>query len=986
MTRNAKQNSIKFKSILVLAISFMLCFVLFFCTACGTTDNDDTTTSYDKVENDTALISNGSFEFGTYKLKIEDFPKTSSISGWSSVATDNSASTSKVPSGVVKTSTDAWDKLIDKLYDDADFLKYAKNIWSITATEEASIKAEIKQNFPAPVRSGVDSDNVLMINNVSDEAPDIGTAQKLTSSSTVTLEKGTYGVFSVWVKTANIVNTSDTGRGGANIRLVNTIDSNSQADYAIYGIATTDWTEYKIYVKADESYDSTFKVVLGLGFGNGKNYAKDFVQGTAFFDDVTFTEIDESAYTDATQSLNVSSMDFGSVEKIYESANTISTFAYETVLDESEYFDDLESFANETSFPSYGTPDSTSDATVEDKTANSFKIVSNKASSITKITSGRFSVAPESYALVTFDIENKLDRFDKNGVTVYAGPDKDGKEVKITTFTEVGKKDTCSVLFKNNFPDGSNKTFYLVFVVGPTAQDSVIANYATGEILVSNIKIAKGHSYQYVKDSYGANTDVETDNYDYYSFFSSKAAATHVLYEGYSSDYVEDSNSTSYSFTPSSSSTGDILIGASNVANYTGVTSDSTFLNSANTNFNSNTRSGSGNADGVAGLINTKYFSGYNSTLASAISPELAGLYNADKNIQPLMIYNKASSAYGFIGKTLTVSASSQAKISVDVRVTGSAKAYIYLVDTFGDVKNVFKLDDFKSNTDGYNYVDNGTEYKNNEMFFTVDANGMNGEDWKTVTFYVATGATEKKFRLEMWNGDRNGDNNSTGFVFFDNVSVSTSGGFTEYTETEGNSFPSTFVDSSSVLAGVNASVKVLHRRELDSVEIEYNKTHSDTAVSYDAKYIWVKADDVVYAVFNTIDPVEVDPYASETEEETESGCTATSDPSTFWLSFSSILLGAALVLAIVMLIVKNAVRRHKANASDAKSHYKVTSRYSAKKGQKTEKVETVEAEPDEVEEPITEDEVVEEEKKEETLDDYVYGDVQDFGDDNKEN
>ena len=40
-------------------------------------------------------------------------------------------------------------------------------------------------------------------------------------------------------------------------------------------------------------------------------------------------------------------------------------------------------------------------------------------------------------------------------------------------------------------------------------------------------------------------------------------------------------------------------------------------------------------------------------------------------------------------------------KISVDVKVVGDAKAYIYLVDALGDTKNIMTFDAFKVNTDG---------------------------------------------------------------------------------------------------------------------------------------------------------------------------------------------------------------------------------------------------------------------------------------------
>ena len=125
---------------------------------------------------------------------------------------------------------------------------------------------------------------------------------------------------------------------------------------------------------------------------------------------------------------------------------------------------------------------------------------------------------------------------------------------------------------------------------------------------------------------------------------------------------------------------------------------------------------------------------------------------------------------------------------------------------------------------------------------------------------------------------------------------------------------------------------------------------------------------------------------SNESEDETEeSGCTAQTDPSSFWLSFSSILLGVVLVLAILMLFIKNYRRRRKANASDAKSHFTVTSRTRNVKSAKAQNKEELPVEePEEIFEEAFEDdnaEVSEEtQETEQTLDDYVYGNVQDFG------
>ena len=80
-----------------------------------------------------------------------------------------------------------------------------------------------------------------------------------------------------------------------------------------------------------------------------------------------------------------------------------------------------------------------------------------------------------------------------------------------------------------------------------------------------------------------------------------------------------------------------------------------------------------------------------------------------------------------------------------------------------------------------------------------------------------------------------------------------------------------------------------------------------------------------------------------------------------------------------------------KANASDAKSHYRVVSRSrksSVIKTNATNEAEEVEADIDETDTEVTEEseeteetQEAEQETTEQTLDEYVYGDVQVFGD-----
>ena len=1001
MTRKSKLNTTKSRSIFALAVSLMLSCILLLCTACGSTDNSDKDKDYSKTENDTAIITNGSFEYGTTSFDLDDYPQTSSISGWSGIATENSSDASKVSSGVVNTTDDAWKELVKTLYKDSDFKKYAENKWTITGETDEEKQASILTNFPSPKTHDGESKKVLMLNNYTNYYKDgSGTAQKTTSSTTVTLEKGEFGKLSVWVKTANLQDI-DGNKGGANIRLINTFNSSSQADYAIYGIDTngvTDnngWKQYTIYIKGDANYNTTFKVVLGLGFGNGKKVDSDWTEGTAFFDDVVFEEIDEVTYTSGINGLTESKMNYNGKDDIYSDASTDSSFAYDmTFTTPATYFEskDLSAFevafttsttGNTNGYDGDLTDDDLTDAPVANKTADQIEITLDKAS--VTVTTPEYSVEKENYNYVSFAIKNELGDLDVSGITVYVIDFKgDVKNVtSALTFTEDGEEKVCGIMIKNNFEDGNARTYKLQIVIGPTNIDDRTAdNYANGTVIISDFKIAKGLSYQYVKDASGNPTDDETENYKFYSFYSGIADKSVALYAGNNADYSETTNNETFTLSPSPSSYGKIVKGPVNVNGYLGIETNSSYLKHDNPNHTIDKRSGAGDNGNYAGLINTKYIAGYTQDVKDIIGTSLDGLYinNADtnKNVQPLMIYNATAGAYGYIGKTLTVSPSSYAKVSVDIRIIGDAKAYIYLVDAFGNTKNVMTFDAFKVNTNGYDYVTDGKDVSSKQLAFELSADNMDGKDWVTATFYIATGATEKKFRLEVWNGGRDGatETASQGLVYFNNISVSTSGAFSEYAETDGNYWTGTFNNSSSVLNGLTPTESELYKRVLDETEIAFNKEYSDKAVAYKAKYVWVKSDDVIYAVYNSLNPVVVNPYDSITEEDDESGCTAKTDPSTFWLSFSTILLGVALALAIIMLIVKNVVRKRKANASDAKSHFKVTSRVSNKKEAKKD----VKVEKAEEQEQVPESAETESEEKEEVLDDYVYGDVQDFG------
>lgn len=1036
MTRTKQQQKTKANIILTLLLAGLLCFSTFFATACNKeTETTTTKPNYTYVEEDDAIIKNSDFAYGTVGTKLENFPKKS-ITGWSR-STRNSL-TSDADSGVVDVTEAGWDEVLDNLYSESGILNYVKTIYDF---DDADVTAAIREEkgdssykvtandkkeyivrtyyklsqadggrFLNPgVPNGVDDNKVYMLNNYASNEVGFGAAQGLKSTSAITLEKGTYGKISVWVKTANMDGITD--EVGANIVIESTIDGSEQADFGIFNIVDTEWTQYTIYLKADDVYNCKFNLVLGLGY----DYA---TEGTAYFDNVSFEELTADEYAneigsktnanttlftltnsddDAIKVLSsditadkyvLYDMDFG--DYLNSLSTYVSSVPFNSNFADSNYYDYTKSNTDGIS----GKPFASSSASVTSAGASDFenapygistgiKATLNKASYTVKFdnSGANFEVPSEEYVYVSFYVKNNLSKigstnFSVNVIDIYSS-DVFSSRNSIVTLSEVGDDwFNCSILIKNNFDATkftSPRFFSLEIVLGPSnvKLDDAI-DFATGSVVISDPVITTGSINKYVDEE----NEIKTDNYDVYSFLSSSVAGSTSLYAG-GSDYVADEDdSTIYSLTVSPSDMGTIVTKPANAKDYTGVIPNHFYMKEE---VEGQTLEKEINTKETAGIINTQYLSNYDSSTYGDLSSIFSSVSDP---VQPLMIYNPTADSYGFIGAKKTISASAFAKVSVDVKVVGDAVAYIYLVNTANADKSILTFDEFTVNTNEFNSV-SGTKIEQKELFFTVDssmlADSANG--WLTVEFYVATGATAKDIRLELWNGSRDGVNTSTGHVFFDNVSVSTSGAFTEATDWSSAFIKDSFFNSLG-LSSSSFDELYMYKRELTSQEKEYNsKVSASEKISYLSNYVWAKNDTMIYAVYNTIDPVAIE-VPEIVEDSKTSGCNKTETDANWWLTFSSIVLAVVLLFAIIMLFVKNIRRRMKANASDAKSHYKVVSRTSAKnKKAKVEKKVIVE-EVDETTPTETQTEEVNEE--EQTLDEYVYGDVQNFGDDDK--
>ena len=1000
MTEKHLSKIAKLKTLLMLVLVFMLSFSVLMFVACGDDEEtEETSVTYTKVEKDDSNIVNGSFEYGVADVSVDNLPQSSSVMGWGSVSTENSSTSSSVTSGVISVENDAWGKIVKKLYNDNESkIKSAFNIIDLTneKTDEEIID-ELKTKNPK-THSDATGNKIYMLNTyVSDSTDYWGTAATVTASSSITLKKGTYGKITFWVYTQY---ASDNGYK-VNFRLKNTLNGNTQAQYVLSGIGTQEWQKYTIYVKADENFDSTLTPVLSIGCTPIKNDVEYQSEGTAFFDDIVYEESNKTEFNAATDK---TTLDYNS--KLYAKNKTadegVYEYAYDMTVNTGDYFKDTinegnlsnltsnYSFTGKTETSKTKFNESSKEGTVDIKN-NSIQFNGLEYAGVSLKLEGNtyLKVEKESYLLLSFDIENNLDKSGSTAITflVY---DEDNNENNVVTYTNDGNTDKGFITILNNDHDESAPdTFYIVIVIGPTdvKGTSSMYDFASGSVTLSNFQFATGKIYQYKKDISGNvirdPEKTETENYKFYSLFSSVASSVSI-------DNHHHENADSYYLSASKSSGSGIYSYPVVIENYRGVSYDSVFVNKDSDNKKYNDRTENNDtSNSIAGLINSKAAneSKYGDDIKNALN------YSGEKSIQPIMIYNASEDSYGFLGNAFTIAASSYAAISVKVRVVGNAKANVYLVNAADADKSVYTIS-FTGNVKGNSYEETFSE----QLAFTnIKDTSSESNGWKTITFYIATGATELNLRLELWNGSRDGADKSQGYVFFAFDAFSDDETFTPSTLSSAFTEPTTadaaFSDSGNPLYGDNAlrDNNLKYQRELDATEIKYNKEYPDNTVEYKPNYVWAKSDNVLYAVYNTIDPVAVDPYAAEEEEEEESGCAAERDPSTFWLSFSSILLGVALLLALIMLIIKNVYRRRKLNKNDAKSHYVVSSRTSAKKNtEKTakpvEKISGFDGYEDNVKEDIetTETDTAETEKPEEQTDEYVYGDVLDFGESEK--
>ncbi len=760
------------KNLLALFLSLMMATTAVGFAACdeettnsGSSSSTDTTTT----ETDSSHINNGSFEFTAEKATNLI---ATSATGWS-IAKNTSADKSDTASGVIDVSQTAWDNLTktkltsaaptteegaaavwdtmsayDKLQfykvweagdhdDDVDDLEFYNK-----ETDKFNVDADDIPTCENPgARPGAaEGDNkVLMLHNSRDNKNGVkGTAYRATSSSTVTVEAGTSAIFSVWVKTQDLTYSGGNviANRGAYIGVTHSVGGTALDQMQVKNIntendssATDGWVKYEFYLRGCSFADSTFNIVLGLGQGTSDNVF-EYVEGYAFFDDVTCQIVSNEKFADSISSgMPTVTLDSVAKDKLFDAA-TVNKADKKFVID---LYTDFAPYAlpltdadvklttqkkgattyvaaedNDPATELYGQLGAGFDTTrdvLAVKTLDELKTIDNTflkarlaedfadanypfgsdkilmmmsaggANYTAKLSDAAFTLDKGERVAVSFFVKTS----DMKGITTAQVLLREGANTHVISSIDTTGVTSVDIEDKENIYDGWQQCFF--FVENDTEKDglSFTLEFSVGPTEIVGTTKASYYPGFAAFTGFQINPDLTEHEYGYTSTgtYSQTVSLTDANKTEYSSDVFD---------APAYVPTGAIEKGIAQLKNYTGVYGGSAYVNGAE-GLN-DTKNGE---KAYAGLISKEYVENYLTEAATAGNDywlNKMGLGKIELNnllgdaTQPLLIYNNQEQAYGFLGTSTTFTANGYTAVSLRVKVSQGAKAYIYLTDT----------------------------------------------------------------------------------------------------------------------------------------------------------------------------------------------------------------------------------------------------------------------------------------------------------------
>lgn len=619
---------------------------------------------------------------------------------------------------------------IDALDDDDEQATFFDDYSYSVDYEDVKYLKDVETNGAFRLHDGVadDETSVLMIHNLVTSNYVVGTAQYYTSSTTITLAAGTAAEVSVWVRTDNLYhyNSTDTEnpessgdavdrRAGAYIGVTNTVGGTSLDQMQIKNINTNGaWEQYTVYVRASTFATTTFKIVLGLGQGSSTD-RYEHVNGYAFFDDLTCKIISSSDFDDATSdgsSVRTCTIKSLKDEKIFDmDVETASTYALDlyaafdaddTLLNSPEIAltsektgvdgklyttanlglgDDESNYASVTTLTEIASKDNKYlkniyENDLKDKYPfedEQFLMLmsANGAAYTAKLP--ELTLEKDERMLVSFFVKTSSIPSGYSGAGATVVELVDGAEVNRTSISAFDSTTLSTVDIDDDTKDiysgWAQCFFFIENSTDKTASFRIELTYGPTTIV--------GTSKTDYVDGYAAFANFETATLTKteYSYASTGSQAVSVSLTG-------EVQETKVFDSVSAAAQNDVETGLALPASFTGVLGGSKFV----------TAGGADNVmpeDTYAGLLNAQYVEAYYASSDAWRDALASDKTNADdwwqsffgNARQPLVIINGESTSYGYYSANLSISASSYQKISMRVKVSAGAKAYIYLSD-----------------------------------------------------------------------------------------------------------------------------------------------------------------------------------------------------------------------------------------------------------------------------------------------------------------
>lgn len=777
--------AIRFKNrknkLLAIFLAMMMSSSIAAMAACNKSTADSSTedtpsTDGSTVETDTSRINNGSFEFVDWnnnKTLIATAP-----TGWSrsvNSASSGTAVSSKADSGIINTDTAAWDNFTKsslpagtaaptnaeeasanwanmsaydklnfyKVWADGDFEgKIEEQEFYNASTDKFNVGIEdvpVDKDGNIIANPGThgegDDKNVLMIHNT--YTGGVGTAQKYTSNSTITLQAGTAAEVSLWVKTSNLTYSTASGsqdvinQRGAYIGVSHTVGGKTLDQLQIKNINTAGveenngWVQYTFYVQGSSFTTSSFNMVLGLGQTGGTDRF-EYVEGYAFFDDVECKIISSEEYEEkaATATKNVGFDVEGDKKLFYADQEDIDSVALNLNTGAADFVDaeiptlDIGLTEQKRNNVTYVAAD---DGNLSDNRklykGLGFDIskdvcgVYSQSELIAKAASNEYVKAALTKGFGYTEGSSKLDSFVGDETLFLLSANGANYTAKTGTFyLDAGQTIGISFFVKTSDMlgiTGANVTVRYGGTEDRISQATTIANVNTTGIATVDVDdkedIYQGWQQCFVfiendtevndlaytlEFSYGPSTIVGTTKDNYIEGWAAFTNLQIVNDLGKAFDYATSGtyskvvslfDSTEKEFASSkfdevAFTTGaeEIKTGLADPRNYNGVKGGSGFVNNdptADTSVNSNEN---------AGLLSKEYIDAYGEIASMLGVSDLNTVFG--NATQPLLIFNKEESAYGFINKSASA-ISGYTAISLRVKVSAGAVAYVYLAD-----------------------------------------------------------------------------------------------------------------------------------------------------------------------------------------------------------------------------------------------------------------------------------------------------------------